>query len=405
MATLREASFKGVSFRIEEADGEIGRRTVLHEFPFRDIPQGEDMGRAARTFNITALFVDWRDPVTRRLHTAEYAAQRFIDVLEEAGAGVLVHPWHGRHLVQQSGKARVRWPRFAGGRISIQLTLVEAGETPELVRADSDALLASACDEAQAATDAVFAAEFPAETADWLDQAMAAVDGACAAVESFLAPLARAEAALERMINGINHIINAPLAIAQKLAARISNVIGKLKNPFSGLSAWKALLRGQNPWALPRSQPGTRPAWVNAARSTSGSPLPAMPTSLAHWMRRTLVIEAMRTLPTATFSSKADVLAARSEALAALQTELHAAPDALFPALQALRRAAADSIAARLPGAADVATIASPATLPALVLAYRINGNIDAADDLVARNSVIHPGFVPAGQVEVLRHG
>jgi len=377
---------------------------VLHEFPFRDIPQGEDLGRAARGFNITALFVG---------DTAVERAKQLIDVLESPDAGMLVHPWHGSHLVQLSGKARVRWPRFAGGRVSIELTLVEAGETPaDAVRPDTDAGLASACDAAQAATDAALAKDFLAEIDGYLDEAIATVDAACAAVEAFMAPLERAEAQLDRLIAGVNHIINAPLKIAAKLASRISNVLGKLANPFSGLSAWKKLMRGQNPWALPKSgvASSSRPAWAsssNIARATmtSSTTLPAMPPSLAHWVRRTLVIEAVRTIPTASFTSKAEIAAARQTVLAQLATEANAAPDDLFPAIQALRAAAVVSLQARLPTAREVTTLVTQATLPALVLAYKANGTLDAADDLATRNSVRHPGFVPAGSVEVLRDG
>lgn len=399
MATLREASFKGVTFSVEQADGEVGRRAVLKEFPFRDIPQGEDLGRAARGFNITALFVG---------DTAVERAKQLIDVLESRDAGLLVHPWHGSHLVQLAGKARVRWPRFAGGRISIELPLVEAGETPaDAVRPDTDAELASACDAAQAATDAELAKDFLTEVEGYLDEAIATVDAACAAVESFLEPLERAEAQLDRLLAGVNHIINAPLQVAAKLASRISNVPGKLANPFSGLSAWKKLLRGQNPWALPKSgvASSSRPAWASNTAVVSGTALPAMPPSLAHWMRRTLVIEAVRAIPTASFSSKAEISAARQTVLTQLATEANAAPDNLFPAIQVLRAAAAVSLQARLPAALDVTTLETQATLPALVLAYKANGTVDAADDLVARNSVRHPGFVPAGSVEVLRDG
>lgn len=399
MAKLREASFKGVTFSVEQADGEVGRRTVLHEFPFRDIPQGEDLGRAARRFNVTALFVG-PDAVDR--------AKQLLDALERPDAGILVHPWHGSHLVQLSGNARVRWPRFAGGRVSIELPLVEAGETPaNAIRPDTDAQLSSACDAAQAATDAELDKNFLAEIDGYLDEAIATVDAACAAVESFLAPVQRAEAQLDRLIAGVNHIINVPLQVAAKLSSRISNVLGKLTNPFSGMSAWKKLLRGQNPWALPKSgvASSSRPAWASSTAIASGTALPAMPPSLAHWVRRTLVIEAVRAIPTASFTSKAEIAAARQTVLAQLATEANAAPDNLFPALQELRAAAAVSLQARLPTALEVTTLETQATLPALVLAYKANGTLDAADDLVARNGVKHPGFVPAGRVEVLRDG
>ncbi len=399
MATLREASFKGVTFNVEQADGEVGRRTVLHEFPFRDIPQGEDLGRAARGFTITALFVG--DSAVER-------AKQLITALESPDAGMLVHPWHGSHLVQLSGKARVRWPRFAGGRVSIELTLVEAGETlADAIRPDTDSQLSNACDAAQAATDAELAKDFLTEVDSYLDEAISTVDAACAAVEAFLAPLERAEAQLDRLIAGVNHIINAPLQVAAKLASRISNVLGKLANPFSGLSVWKKLLRGQNPWALPKSgvASSSRPTWASSTAIASGTTLPAMPPSLAHWVRRTLVIEAVRTIPTASFTSKAEIATARHTVLAQLVTEANAAPDDLFPAIQALRAAAATSLQARLPAAREVTTLETQATLPALVLAYKANGTLDAAEDLVARNGVAHPGFVPAGNVEVLRDG
>jgi len=228
-----------------------------------------------------------------------------------------------------------------------------------------------------------------------------------------MAPLERAEAQLDRLIAGVNHIINAPLKIAAKLASRISNVLGKLANPFSGLSAWKKLMRGQNPWALPKSgmASSSRPAWASnttiASRTAiaSSTTLPPMPPSLAHWVRRTLVIEAVRTIPTASFTSKAEIAAARQIVLAQLATEANAAPDDLFPAIQALRAAAVVSLQARLPTAREVTTLVTQATLPALVLAYKANGTLDAADDLATRNSVRHPGFVPAGSVEVLRDG
>ena len=48
--------------------------------------------------------------------------------------------------------------------------------------------------------------------------------------------------------------------------------------------------------------------------------------------------------------------------------------------------------------------IAAPESqvLPALVVAYQIYGSIDSAPDIVTRNRVRHPGFVPAAALEVL---
>jgi len=44
--------------------------------------------------------------------------------------------------------------------------------------------------------------------------------------------------------------------------------------------------------------------------------------------------------------------------------------------------------------------------MPAIVLAYRLYGDAERADEIVARNRVRHPGFVPGGQpLEVLSNG
>jgi prophage DNA circulation protein len=37
------------------------------------------------------------------------------------------------------------------------------------------------------------------------------------------------------------------------------------------------------------------------------------------------------------------------------------------------------------------------ATLPALVVAHRVYGDATRADEIVSRNRVRHPGFVPGG--------
>ena len=53
--------------------------------------------------------------------------------------------------------------------------------------------------------------------------------------------------------------------------------------------------------------------------------------------------------------------------------------------------------------APEVVTITPACVLPSLALCYRQNGGVDLEADLVARNRLIHPGFVPVEPLEVLR--
>ena len=55
MAQRLTASFRGVPFFVESSDISAGRRTVTHQYPQRDEPFTEDLGRAAREYELSAF--------------------------------------------------------------------------------------------------------------------------------------------------------------------------------------------------------------------------------------------------------------------------------------------------------------------------------------------------------------
>ena len=54
---LRAAHFKGAQFHVEQQMRSSGRRVVLHEYPKRDDPYAEDMGRHAVAYRITGYVI------------------------------------------------------------------------------------------------------------------------------------------------------------------------------------------------------------------------------------------------------------------------------------------------------------------------------------------------------------
>lgn len=84
---LRQASFRGVPFHFERAAGTYGRRYAMHEYPGRDEPYAEDLGRAQRTWTFQAYLIGDTYHLQR---TALLAA------CEEAGPGSLILPMIGR---------------------------------------------------------------------------------------------------------------------------------------------------------------------------------------------------------------------------------------------------------------------------------------------------------------------
>ncbi|WP_010207445.1 DNA circularization N-terminal domain-containing protein, partial [Pseudomonas syringae group genomosp. 3] len=55
--SLLPASFRGVGFFIEKAVVPVGRKGQLHEFPQRDEPYFESLGKQAQVHTLTAFIV------------------------------------------------------------------------------------------------------------------------------------------------------------------------------------------------------------------------------------------------------------------------------------------------------------------------------------------------------------
>lgn len=83
---LLSASYKNVSFLVTSADTPGGFKFVKHVFPNSSNQIIEELGVKQRTYNITAI-ISGDDYFERR--------NRFLEVLEEGGVGILVHPLYG----------------------------------------------------------------------------------------------------------------------------------------------------------------------------------------------------------------------------------------------------------------------------------------------------------------------
>ena len=75
----------------------------------------------------------------------------------------------------------------------------------------------------------------------------------------------------------------------------------------------------------------------------------------------------------------------------------------LAASLASLRSGTLATLAEAARRAPEVVTITPACVLPSLALCYRQSGGVDLEADLVARNRLIHPGFVPVEPLEVLR--
>lgn len=115
---LRPASFRGAGFYVEAGTRSGGRRLAPHEYPKRDLPYVEDMGRKARGYSVTAycLGPDYQDD-----------RDALILALEAEGSGTLVLPALG-DVVVKAGPYAVIERRERGGFCEFEISFLEAGE-------------------------------------------------------------------------------------------------------------------------------------------------------------------------------------------------------------------------------------------------------------------------------------
>jgi prophage DNA circulation protein len=123
---LRPASFRGAGFKVDAAARAGGRRQSLFEFPKRDEPYAEDMGRRARRFVVSGYLIG-----------PGYLAARdlLVDALEREGPGLLVHYLFGEFMVSVDTYT-VNERRERGGFCEVDIQFVEAGTAPAAGVAD-----------------------------------------------------------------------------------------------------------------------------------------------------------------------------------------------------------------------------------------------------------------------------
>ena len=386
------ASFRGVGFRFRTASATLGRRNVVHSYPGRDDPYVEDMGRKAREFTLEAFviganYMAWRD----NLEAA----------CEERGPGELVHPTRGRMQVAVQD-CRPSESVDAGGMASYSLTFIEAGGNAfPTVRVDTQAAITVAADDAVAASITDFADKFSiAGMPSFVGvRALASVNAALdTAYGATLRGFAQVNvlpgiyADLSTLQGQAEQWLSLPSTLGEKLAAQVA-MIGDLFEPEHAYTAGGAVA-----------------GFSGTQTSGAGTPAQAQATqndvAVTALMQCSGLVVAARAAGAIEFESSTDALAVRDSLVDRLDAAAETASDEVYFALTNLRAVLVRDIGARAADLARLMQYTPGATMPAIVLAYRLYGDAERADEIVARNRVRHPGFVPGGQpLEVLSNG
>jgi prophage DNA circulation protein len=409
-------TFRGVPFKTTDTEGQFGRRNVVHEYPQRDRPYIEDLGQRATQWVVNGY-----------VQGDDYLAQRdaLLQALTEPGPGKLVHPRWGERLVSVLGFVSVKESHAEGGKATFSFTVVDAGGENlfPLAASDTAAAVSEAAQSCDRAAETRFSGAFlptgaaPVEL-DAIAQATATLGGLLDTVRR----VTRLDAvsALVGDVLGftgtVTGLIRTPAEFAQSLRSTLTSLVSSVRRPVSAVGELQAMFR---------SQP--RPAGTALAGSTRDRILSNriaygdLVRTLALTSQARLVAAAIsygiepHTLNAGTTSGQAlqdeapvataaQALALRDQVLAQIDEELEAnEPEPqTAAALERLRTAVARDVAARGELLQERSSFTPAAVLPALALAHRVYQDAGRVDELVARNGVRHPGFVPARALEVL---
>jgi prophage DNA circulation protein len=120
---LQPASFNGAEFHVEMQSRSSGLRVAMHEFPKKQIPYGESMGRRARAFAIVGYVIG-----------PNYEDERdaLIEQLEIDHEGQLILPTSFDQKTVLCDRYSVTERRERGGYAEIEMLFLEAGQDPSI---------------------------------------------------------------------------------------------------------------------------------------------------------------------------------------------------------------------------------------------------------------------------------
>jgi len=149
-ADLQPASFRGAFFHCDANAVESGRRVVMHEFPKKNLPYAEDMGRKAFEFTVRGYCIQYPYNATgsgaesgSQLYNTDYRLARDLLSVELVSGepGPLKLPTMKgasyNEMVVMCPRYRVTEEDRAGGYCVFDMTFVELGAPPKQPQPDN----------------------------------------------------------------------------------------------------------------------------------------------------------------------------------------------------------------------------------------------------------------------------
>lgn len=428
MQTL-PASIGGASFRIRSAKTNIGRRNAVQEFANTDAIRDQDLGAKADAGTIEGYLIG-----------ANYLAERraLEVVFQRPGPHLLVHPFRGRMLVSVEGdglEISEETAKLGYASISFRFKRHRADE-PLAPRGDPGDVARVAVTKARDTNAASCASQVSrlssTSVRDAFRTALSRVQSVLlSSVGSVLDVTDAAGASIVASVETVVSVVDALAATpGDAFTSLASTTRGVLRAPLTlQASAANALTSLSSGWRLDqmlniagRFVRIDETGLEELAPRALASDLPSSDTDAAATIRNGQAItaalrcEAAASLLEAIVETKPESKAQARAILAMINQLLHGQsdgdPDATlyavdaesFVSLSDLRAAANRYVGSQLVALPEIETYEVPVETNAVLLAHLLLGDATRFGELVARNGIADPLFIPAGTVvEYLR--
>ena len=410
----REASFRGVPFVVDSDSVPVGRRIQLHEYPKRDQPMVEDMGRQTREYKFEG-FVAGSDFLAQR--------DRLLIALDTPGPGELIHPWFGRVTVT-AGKCELAHDRRELGMARFSLVFidgmlkfpVQTVNTRRQLVAHVPTLLESI----KARFDAAMA------KVDWarqqVDKVRRAISSAYAFAINFLKPLTTLFSSLGALVQSV---INAPDALAASLLSDLASIERWFSGYGSSGSLQSSKSKAEAIAALSAERPATDDpdiaviqsaviglvqdaALVDLLLDMGEVPVASVqtidqPAALSVQLEQQGSTVEAGSVVGSEIPVADDILAARDAISEAMWVVAGESPPEHFGTLSDARLALDRHLTEVARSGVWLRPYRPRVTVSSLVLAHRLYGDAWRGAEIVARNAIRHPGFMPTTELQVAK--
>lgn len=388
---LRPASFKGVPFKVEDHEAEYGRRLVVNEYPYRDEPYTEDLGASARRYNVTAYIIG-----------DDYMSVRdaLLDAIEAGGAGVLIHPYLGtKDVICET--ARLRESRAEGRIAVISMSFVQAGQKLFPVAAPiAKDLVSMKADELISVARTNFIEEMVVSgVPEWVRDAYAGTLQDVAAIFTVIrsngginnqTTTALINKAAE-WVADVSDLAAPSLTLIQDLAGAADRII----NTFAGVFDLSTL-PAQATKNLRRFSDFT--AAINGANTANAIVADNNAAVSEGFIKTIAVATETKAIVSETFPSYEDAILSRGDLLDRIEALAgETLSDTLYDAFRSLRTEVANAIPGEENSLPRISSLNLKQSMPSLVVAYDLYEDVEKEQEIVDRNKIRHPGYLPGG--------